>query len=70
MGIHDVRIRLNAYVKDDVIYNDYIHGRLNENDLSDFDRFCIQHCEDIKELLAEVKRLSAAVYDSKRRSKK
>ena len=50
--------RLRDYIKDDVIYQDYKKGIKPE---SDFDRFCIQHCEDIEELLNENERLKKKV---------
>ena len=44
--------RLKQYVEEDSIYNDYLNGKTN---ISDFDKFCIQHCKDIKEILNENK---------------
>lgn len=46
---------LKKYLKDDVIYQDYIK---NKNiDISDFDRFCIDHCVDIQFALKECETL-------------
>ena len=42
--------RLQEYISTDEIYQDYKNGKTN---LSDFDKFCIQHCKDIEELLNE-----------------
>ena len=42
--------RLKQYVEEDSIYNDYLNGKTN---ISDFDKFCIQHCKDIEEILNE-----------------
>lgn len=43
--------RLKQYIEEDKIYNNWLNDNLNE--LSDFDKFCIQHCNDIKEILEE-----------------
>ena len=43
--------RLKQYIEEDKIYNNWLNNNLNE--LSDFDKFCIQHCNDIKEILEE-----------------
>lgn len=43
--------RLKQYIEEDKIYNNWVNNNLNE--LSDFDKFCIQHCNDIKEILEE-----------------
>lgn len=43
--------RLKQYIEEDEIYNNWVNNNLNE--LSDFDKFCIQHCNDIKEILEE-----------------
>lgn len=45
--------RLKQYVEEDSIYNDYLNGKTN---ISDFDKFCIQHCKDIEEILNENKK--------------
>ena len=47
--------RLEQYIKGDKIYNDWLDE--NTSYVSDFDRFCIQHCEDIKCLLEENEKL-------------
>ena len=44
--------RLKKFIGEDQIYNNYLNGKTN---ISDFDKFCIQHCEDIKEILNENK---------------
>ena len=43
--------RLREYVEKDEIYQKFINGILKANDMSDFDKFCVQHCKDIEELL-------------------
>lgn len=51
--------RLKKYVNDDEIYKEYRF--LNKGkmmDYSDFDKFCIQHCKDIDDVLEENKRLN------------
>ena len=43
--------RLKEYISKDEIYQNYRQNKLmNPND---FDKFCIQHCKDIEELLEE-----------------
>lgn len=43
--------RLEQYIKKDEIYRSYKQGKLMNS--SDFDKFCIQHCKDIEELIEE-----------------
>ena len=43
---------LKKYISDDPIYQDYIKN--NDIELSDFDRFCIDHCVDINLALKEL----------------
>ena len=47
--------RLREYVEKDEIYQKFINGILMANDMSDFDKFCVQHCLDIQEVLEENK---------------
>lgn len=47
--------RLREYVEKDEIYQKFINGILKANDMSDFDKFCVQHCLDIQEVLEENK---------------
>ena len=42
--------RLKQYLEEDVIYSEYRSGKF---DMSDFDKFCIEHCKDIECLLNE-----------------
>lgn len=42
--------RLKQYLEEDVIYSEYKSGKC---DMSDFDKFCIEHCKDIECLLNE-----------------
>lgn len=48
---NDIRERLKQYLEDDVIYTEYKSGKMV---MSDFDKFCIEHCKDIESLLNEV----------------
>ena len=48
----DYKERLRNFADEDVIYQEYKKGILKE--VSDFDKFCIQHCEDIEKILKEV----------------
>ena len=43
--------RLREYIENDDIYTEYKSGKC---DMSDFDKFCIEHCKDIECLLNEV----------------
>ena len=47
----DYKERLKKYLEEDVIYTEYKNGKM---DMSDFDKFCIEHCKDIECLLNEV----------------
>ena len=53
--------RLKEYINKDEIYQDYKQDKLMNP--SDFDKFCIQHCKDIKELLEENLELERALDD-------
>lgn len=60
--------RLKQYIEEDKIYNNWVNNNLNE--LSDFDKFCIEHCKDIESLLNEVQeykdvidKLSKTIYE-------
>ena len=46
----DYKERLREYVENDDIYTEYKSGKC---DISDFDKFCIEHCKDIECLLNE-----------------
>ena len=50
--------RLREYVEKDEIYQKFITGILKANDMSDFDKFCVQHCLDIQEVLEENQELN------------
>ena len=51
--------RLKEYISKDEIYQNYKQNKLMNP--SDFDRFCIQHCKDIEELLEENLELEQAL---------
>lgn len=42
--------RLKQYIDNDEVYQDYKKGNIN---LTDFEKFCVQHCKDIEEILEE-----------------
>lgn len=46
----DYKERLKQYLEDDAIYSEYKSGKC---DMSDFDKYCIEHCKDIECLLNE-----------------
>ena len=52
-----VKERLEQYIKEDKIYQDFIDSKVRIKDLTDFDLYCINHCSDIEELLKENKEL-------------
>lgn len=52
-----VRERLEQYIKEDKIYQDFIDSKVRIKDLTDFDLYCIQHCTDIGEILEENEKL-------------
>ena len=46
----DYKERLKQYLEEDTIYSEYKSGKC---DMSDFDKYCIEHCKDIECLLNE-----------------
>ena len=50
--------RLKQYLEEDAIYSEYKSGRC---DMSDFDKFCIEHCKDIECLLNENEELNERI---------
>lgn len=42
--------RLKEYISSDAAYQEYLGGKMQP---SDFEKFCIQHCKDIEEMLNE-----------------
>lgn len=44
--------RLKEYVELDYVYQEWKRDE-NINELSDFDWFCVQHCQDIEHILKE-----------------
>lgn len=52
--------RLREYINKDYSYNNYKSG-IKLEEMSDFDRFCIQHCKDIEDLLNENEVQSAKI---------
>ena len=55
---------LKEYIDKDEIYQDYKQNKLMNP--SDFDKFCIQHCKDIEELLEENLELEQALDEIKK----
>lgn len=56
--------RLKEYIDKDEIYQDYKQNKLMN--CSDFEKFCIQHCKDIEELLEENLELEQALDENKK----
>lgn len=50
--------RLRTYISEDEVYQKYKKGETNFND---FDKFCIQHCADIEEMLQDNQSLKIQV---------
>ena len=48
---------LKEYIKIDEMYQKWKKGELQGVELSDFDYFCIKHCEDIEKILEYNKKL-------------
>lgn len=51
--------RLKQYIEKDEIYQNYKQNKLMNS--NDFDKFCIQYCKDIEELLDENLELQQAL---------
>ena len=60
----DCKESLKEYIDKDEIYQDYKQDKLMN--CSDFDKFCIQHCKDIEELLEENLELEQALDENKK----
>ena len=57
--------RLREYIEKDALYQEYLAG--DTKDLTDFDKFCIQHCKDIEELLKENEDLKKQLEETDRK---
>ena len=55
---NDAKERLREYVENDDIYTEYKNGKC---DMSDFDKYCIEHCKDIDSLLNENEELKEII---------
>lgn len=51
MSKMNAKEKLKEYIEKDEIYQDYKQDKLMN--ASDFEKFCIQHCRDIEEILEE-----------------
>ena len=49
--------RLEQYIKEDKLSQDFIDSKTSIKDLTDFDLYCIQHCTDIEEMLEKNQQL-------------
>lgn len=56
--------RLKEYIDKDEIYQEYKQNKLMDS--SDFDKFCIQHCKDIEELIEKNLKLEQALDENKK----
>ena len=55
--------RLKEYVELDYVYQEWKRDE-NINELSDFDWFCVQHCQDIEHILNENKKLKQQLLEA------
>ena len=55
--------RLKEYVELDYVYQEWKRDE-NINELSDFDWFCVQHCQDIEHILKENKKLKQQLLEA------
>lgn len=55
--------RLKEYVELDMEYQAWKKGE-NINELSDFDWFCVQHCQDIEHILKENEKLKQQLLEA------
>lgn len=53
--------RLKEYISSDAAYQEYLGGKMQP---SDFEKFCIQHCKDIEEMLNENQELKKQLSNS------
>ena len=50
--------RLKEYLIDDEIYQKYLNG---ENNFNDFEKYCLNHCKDIDNVIRENARLKKRI---------
>lgn len=55
--------RLKEYVELDYVYQEWKRDE-NINELSDFDWFCVQHCQDIEHILKENEKLKQQLLEA------
>lgn len=60
----DCRENLIKYLKEDVIYQDWLSGKLDEP--SDFEIFCINHCKDIQKLISRADRAEYELFQKEK----
>lgn len=57
--MEDYKERLKEYVKTDVVYQDFQENETKK--FNDFEKFCVEHCQDIEKLLEENKTLKQEI---------
>ena len=57
--MEDYKERLKEYVKTDVVYQDFKQNETKK--FNDFEKFCVEHCQDIEKLLEENKKLKQEI---------
>ena len=62
--MEDYKERLKEYVKTDVVYQDFQENETKK--FNDFEKFCVEHCQDIEKLLEENKTLKQEIIKLKK----
>ena len=57
---------LKTYLELDTTYQKWIKGELMSTEISDFDYYCVKHCEDIADLLKENEKLLKLINEYER----
>lgn len=57
--MEDYKERLKEYVKTDIVYQDFKQNETKK--INDFEKFCVEHCQDIEKLLEENKKLKQEI---------
>lgn len=57
--MEDYKERLKEYVKTDVVYQEFQGNETKK--FNDFEKFCVEHCQDIESILEENKILKQEI---------
>lgn len=61
-------VNLREYVKEDIIYQKYKKDKVPYEEFNDFEKFCIDHCKDIDNLMEAYRSLKIKYSIKKRKS--